>query len=71
MPQPERPADWLEAFGPGARTAVATAQAGAEAFGHNYLGSEHLLIGLTGAAGVDQEQLRLRLIQRLQDAPEA
>ena len=38
--------DFIERFTEGARRALALAQESAKAMGHNYVGSEHLLLGL-------------------------
>ena len=38
--------DFMERFTEGARRALALAQESAKALGHNYVGSEHLLLGL-------------------------
>jgi len=54
---PSRPADWLDAFDERVRTAIAIAQHAAKAFGHNYLGSEHLLIGLIEVDGPARDAL--------------
>jgi ATP-dependent Clp protease ATP-binding subunit ClpC len=48
---PDRPAGWLDAFDEDARMAVALAREAALGFGHNYIGSEHLLIGLIEVDG--------------------
>lgn len=54
---PERSADWFEAFGQEVRTAVTIAQGAARAFGHNYVGSEHLLIGVIEVDGPARDAL--------------
>lgn len=38
--------DFIERFTEGARRALALAQESAKGMGHNYVGSEHLLLGL-------------------------
>ncbi len=52
---PDRPAAWFDAFGQGMRTALGVAEATAVAFGHNFVGSEHLLIGLIEVDGPARE----------------
>jgi ATP-dependent Clp protease ATP-binding subunit ClpC len=53
----DRPAAWLDAFDADARMAVAIAQEAALGFGHNYIGSEHLLIGLIEVDGPARDAL--------------
>ena len=53
----DRPAEWLDAFDPDARMAVAIAREAARGFGHNYVGSEHLLIGLIEVDGPARDAL--------------
>jgi ATP-dependent Clp protease ATP-binding subunit ClpC len=54
---PDRPPGWLDAFDADARLAVAIAREAALGFGHNYLGSEHLLIGLIEVDGPARDAL--------------
>lgn len=54
---PDRPAGWLDAFDADARMAVAIAREASLGFGHNYVGSEHLLIGLIEVDGPARDAL--------------
>jgi hypothetical protein len=68
------PQAWFARFGDDARRVVVLAQQEARALGHNYLGTEHVLLGLLaapdGAAaralaglGVSPERVRARLLE--------
>ncbi|HUH07499.1 MAG TPA: Clp protease N-terminal domain-containing protein [Egibacteraceae bacterium] len=57
----------FERFTHEAREAVIDAQAGARGLGHDYVGTEHLLIGLVGAPG---ESLAAQTLVRLGVNPE-
>ena len=57
----------FERFTTGARGVVIRAQQEAKGLGHNYIGTEHLLLGLLGVAGPAQRALD-RLGVSLDDA---